>query len=174
MSSILVTYSSKYGTTKKYADWIATELKADLKEVSDVKSYELIYYDTVIFGAPLHRGKLYHYRQILNTMMLYPPRLFVIFAVGLKHTSEEYIQIIKKQNKIDEDEVFYFPGQLDYQQLTLLDKFLIQYLKAKIKKHHLLTDEEQQTLNSFTNHVDQTHPKFITPLIHYVKNNQLL
>ena len=52
MSSTIVIYSSKYGTTELYANWIAKELKADLKKISEVKSYELIYYDTVIFGAP--------------------------------------------------------------------------------------------------------------------------
>ena len=174
MSSTIVIYSSKYGTTELYANWIAKELKADLKEISEVKSYELIYYDTVIFGAPLYIGKLHQYNQMLNTMMLYPPKLFLIFAVGLKDPSEEYIQVIKKQNNIEDDEVFYFPGKLDYQHLTLLDKFLMRGLKAQIKKHQSLTDEEQRILNSFSHLVDETNRQFILPLIHYVQKNALL
>lgn len=116
----------------------------------------------------------HEYNQMLNTMMLYPPKLFLIFAVGLKDPSEEYIQIIKKQNNIEDDEVFYFPGKLDYQHLTLLDKFLMRGLKAQIKKHQSLTDEEQRILNSFNHLVDETNRQFILPLIHYVQKNALL
>ena len=110
MSSTIVIYSSKYGTTKRYANWIAKELKADLKEISEVKSYELIYYDTVIFGAPLYIGKLHQYNQMLNTMMLYPPKLFLIFAVGLKDPSEEYIQVIKNKITLKMMKFFTFQG----------------------------------------------------------------
>lgn len=173
MSSTLVIYSSKYGSTKQYAQWIANELKADLKEVSEVKSYELIYYDTVVFGAPLYTGKLYHYQKVLEVLTCYPPKTFLIFAVGLNTSNEDYIHEIKKQNKIDEDKVFYFQGKLDYQHLTLLDKLLMQGLKKYIKKKSSLTDSDQRILKSFEHPINAMEFESIQPLIDYVHENTL-
>ena len=56
----------------------------------------------------------------------------------------------------------------------MLDKFLMRGLKAQIKKHQSLTDEEQRILNSFNHLVDETNRQFILPLIHYVQKNALL
>jgi flavodoxin len=50
----LVVYKSKTGYTKKYAEWIAEELSADILEVSKVNINILASYDTVIFGGSLH------------------------------------------------------------------------------------------------------------------------
>lgn len=173
MSSTLVIYSSKYGSTKQYAQWIADELRGDLKEVSEVKSYELTYYDTVVFGAPLYAGKLYHYQKVLEVLTCYPPKKFLIFAVGLNALSEDYIHEIKETNKIDEDKVFYFQGKLDYQHLTLLDKFLMQGLKKYLKKKSSLTDSDQQILKSFEHPIDAMKFESIQPLIDYVHENTL-
>lgn len=69
---------------------------------------------------------------------------------------------------------FTFQGNSIINILTLLDKFLMRGLKAQIKKHQSLTDEEQRILNSFNHLVDETNRQFILPLIHYVQKNALL
>ena len=55
---IAVIYKSKYGTTKKYAGWIALRLDADLYEVSDIREKDIKEYDVIIFGGPLYIGKI--------------------------------------------------------------------------------------------------------------------
>ena len=70
MTSTLVIYTTKYGTTETYAKQIATVLKADLKEIANVEAHDLIFYDTVIFGAPLYLGKPYHYEKVLDWNIL--------------------------------------------------------------------------------------------------------
>ena len=44
---IAVIYKSKYGTTKRYAEWIAHELDAHLFEASAIKPEVLSSYDIV-------------------------------------------------------------------------------------------------------------------------------
>lgn len=58
MSKIAVVYKSKYGSSKKYAEWIADELKAELFEHSKIKKDDLLKYDTIIYGGGLYAGSI--------------------------------------------------------------------------------------------------------------------
>ena len=49
MNNIAVVYQSHYGTTKKYAEWIAQALGADLLYRKKVSVSELSQYGTIIF-----------------------------------------------------------------------------------------------------------------------------
>ena len=57
-NKVAVIYKSKYGSTKKYAGWIAIKLDADLYELSDVIDRDLQDYETIIYGSSLHAGKI--------------------------------------------------------------------------------------------------------------------
>ena len=56
MKNIAVIYKSYYGTTKRYAEWIADELNVSLFEASDIKPAQLLDYDVVIYGGGLYAG----------------------------------------------------------------------------------------------------------------------
>ena len=43
----LVTYASKYGSTKKYAQWIAEELACDIQDSKAVNGTLLAQYDVI-------------------------------------------------------------------------------------------------------------------------------
>ena len=51
---VAIIYKTKYGSTKKYAGWIAVKIDADLYEVSDIRPKHLLEYDTIIFGGGLY------------------------------------------------------------------------------------------------------------------------
>ena len=173
MTSTLVIYTTKYGTTEKYATQIASELHADLKEISNVEANDLIFYDTVIFGAPLYLGKPYHYEKILDIIHLYPPHLFLMFLVGASRPTPEDLKAIKRHLPIQDEHLFYFPGKLDYQALTVKDKLLMQGLKMWIKGHTEKTEAEQGILESFNRPVDLSKPSYTIPLINCVTENAL-
>ena len=48
MKNIVVVYQSKYGSTKKYASWLAEELACDIFERKRIKASELSKYDVII------------------------------------------------------------------------------------------------------------------------------
>ena len=52
----VVIYESKYGTTKKYAEWIADALSCDLFEKKSITPSALTGYDTIIYGGGLYAG----------------------------------------------------------------------------------------------------------------------
>mgnify|MGYP000992876959 CR=1 FL=1 len=56
MKKTLVVYKSKSGFTKKYAEWISRQLKAEIREASKVTVETLFDYDTIIYGGGLYAG----------------------------------------------------------------------------------------------------------------------
>ena len=47
----IVVYKSKYGATKKYAQWLCEETGFDMCEVSEAKVENLEEYEVIIFGG---------------------------------------------------------------------------------------------------------------------------
>jgi menaquinone-dependent protoporphyrinogen IX oxidase len=66
MSKVLVMYFSKYGHTKKYAEWIALELNGDIYNIKNIKSSILKNYDAIILGSGLYAGKIEGINIIIN------------------------------------------------------------------------------------------------------------
>jgi flavodoxin len=73
MTKVLVLYFSKYGYTKKYAEWIAAELNGDIYDIKHFKQNSIKNYGTIILGSGLYAGKIQginiiikHYEAIKN------------------------------------------------------------------------------------------------------------
>ena len=52
----VVLFQSKYGATKKYAQWIAEELSCDIFERKNINANALEAYDTIVYGGGLYAG----------------------------------------------------------------------------------------------------------------------
>ena len=59
----VVVYKSKYGSTKKYAEWIAEELKCDIFDMKNITVDFLLKYDVIIYGGGL-------YAEIINGLYI--------------------------------------------------------------------------------------------------------
>ena len=55
---IIVTYSSKYGMTEKYAKWISHDLSCVMKDIKTVNANIIGNYDVIIHGGGLYAGGL--------------------------------------------------------------------------------------------------------------------
>lgn len=51
MSRGIILYQSKYGATKKYADWLVEETGYDCIETKNAKIADLHNYDVIILGG---------------------------------------------------------------------------------------------------------------------------
>lgn len=143
---IAVIYKSKYGATKRYAGWIALKLGADLYELSDIVKNDLKQYDRIIYGGPLYRGKIKGIKFITNNYDNIKDKKISLFIVGMKSFEESYINTTLLNN-IDEDiinniDVFYFRGKLNYKELSIKDRIVIYGLREKI------TDKYQQDISA--------------------------
>ena len=91
--NIAVIYRSKYGTTKRYAEWIAEALDAQLFESHTIKATQLIDFDMVVYGGGLYAGGI----SGINLVTKNPCKKLVIFTVGFATPENtDYSDILKK------------------------------------------------------------------------------
>jgi menaquinone-dependent protoporphyrinogen IX oxidase len=172
----LVIYKSKTGFTKKYAEWIAEELSADILNVSKANANILENYDAVIYGGCLHAVGISGVKFITQNLDKLKNKKVVVFATGASPSREEAIKEVRDKNFTSEQQkyikFFYLRGGFDYSKLPLFDKILMTLLKWKIKnkekKKEELTPDEKGMLAAYDRPVDFTRKRSIDELISYV------
>jgi len=171
-----VIYKSQTGFTKKYAEWIAEELLTDIFEVSKVTSDMLIQYDTIIYGGSLHAVGISGVKLITENINILKDKKVIVFATGASPERENVINEVRDKNfTLDQQKkikFFYLRGGFNYKGLKMVDKFLMQLLKFKIKskKREELTSDEIGMLAVFDKPVDFMRKKDIDKIIGYVNS----
>ena len=177
-SKVAVIYKSKYGSSRKYAGWIAIKLDADLYELSDIVSSDLEDYDTIIYGSYLHVGKIKGLNFITKNYEKIKDKNIIIFTIGLSENNDKTIKKITDDNFNEEIlnkvKLFYFKGAFDYNNLTFLDKIMMKGLKKSLenKSWDDLEEGNKELLRNFYSHMDFTDKKSVTPIVELVSSFQ--
>lgn len=171
---IVVIYKSKTGFSKKYAQWIADELSADIFEISESTIEIIKTYDIVIFGGSLHAVGISGINFITKNFDKLKNKKIVVFATGASPARENVIREVTSRNFTLEQQksikFFYLRGGFDYNKLGFIDKILMTVLKMKMKNKKELTSDEKGMLTAYSNPVDFTKRENIKELISYVKS----
>jgi menaquinone-dependent protoporphyrinogen IX oxidase len=179
MTKTLVIYFSKYGTTKRYAEWMATDLHADICSAKKIKASRLQDYDTIIWGSALHAGNIKSVRMLIKNFDALKNKKLVLYTCGLAdYTLSENIAAIAKRleqtipNHIREHIRFYhLRGGINYRKLGFMDKFLMRMLKKQVEKKEpsTLSQENREFLATYGQIVDFTDRATIKGLVEYCK-----
>ena len=171
----IVVYKSKTGFTKKYAQWIAEQLSADIFNISEVNINTLIKYDTIIYGGSLYAVGILGIDLINKNIDKLKDKKILVFATGVSPLSDKAINDITSKNFTQEQlkfiNFFYLRGGFNYNKLNFFDKFLMTLLKGKIKskKKEELIPDETLMLSIFHESVDYTKKENINELISFIK-----
>ena len=177
MNKIAVVYKSKYGTSKRYAKWIAEETRADLFENSEIKTNQLKEYDTIIFGGGLYASGIAGVSTITKNFETIKDKRIIIFTVGLASTDnkEIFLPIIEKNFSKEMREsikFFHFRGGIDYKKLGIVHKSMMAMLKSVVAKKSLdeLSDDDKALLDTYGKKVDFTDKEMIKPLLTFLES----
>lgn len=170
----VVIYKSKTGFTKKYAEWIAEELSADIFQGSKVNADVLATYDTVVYGGGLYAGGINGIKLIKRNLDKLKDKKVIAFATGASPAKEETIREIENNNFSVEQQkhikFFYLRGGFDYNRLNPFYKILMTLLKSKLKSKTELKPDEKGMLEAYEEPVDFTNKKNIDEIISYVNS----
>jgi len=179
MAKVLIMYFSKYGTTKKYAQWIAEELNGDIFDIKDINQDILINYDTIILGSALYAGNIGGLNVIKNNYEKIKDKKIVIFTCGVADYSKSInINAIKQRivNELSEEiteniKIFYLRGGINYKKLNLIHKIMMWMLKNMIMKKapEKFDDENKEFLETYGKAIDFTNKNNINDIISYCK-----
>lgn len=174
-NKIAVIYKSKYGSTKKYAQWIAEEAKGDLFNDSQINGEKLKEYHTIVYGGGLYASGIEGISIITKNFNIIKDKKIIVFTVGLASTDkkEVFTPIIEKnftKEMADSIKFFHFRGGIDYKRLSLVHKAMMAMLKKIIakKSEDKLTEDDKQLLDTYGDKIDFTDKSTITPLVNYV------
>jgi menaquinone-dependent protoporphyrinogen IX oxidase len=179
MAKTLVIYFSKYGTTKRYAEWIAEELNADICTVKEIKPQRLPDYDTIIFGSALRAGTIKGINILIKNHEILKDKKLVFYTCGLTDytLSENIASIVKRLKQVIPSDIckhiqfYHLRGGINYQRLNLIDKVLMRILKKQVEKKEpsTLTQENKEFIATYGQKVDFTDKTTIKGLVEYCK-----
>ncbi len=175
MSSTVVIYKTIYGSTKKYAQWIASALNADLFDVSKIKAQTLAPYQTIILGGGLYASGILGSDIITKNFGLLKGKNIVVFTVGLANPKlTDYTAIIEKNFTAEITsaiKIFHLRGAMDYKTINLKHKAMMSLLVKKVGKidEKERDDEINQMLDTYGKTVDFTDEASIAELVGYCK-----
>lgn len=170
-NKILVTYTSKYGSTGKYAEWIASALSADLFTAKEVEPKVLSQYDVVIYGGGLYAGGIAGVKLVTKN----PCKNLIVFTVGLADpNSTDYSTIINTNFTpalLEKTKFFHLRGGIDYQKLGPVHKAMMAMMKGMIqgKPESERDAEDKEFLNTYNTKVHFEDKQTIDSIIAYVK-----
>lgn len=174
MPSTIVVYRSTSGFTKKYAEWIAEELKADIFDAKKTDAETIAKYDVVIFGGSLHAVGINGLKLIKNHLPLFSGKKVIVYAVGASPQRENVLNEVKEHNfspEMADVALFYLQGGFNYSKLDFTNKVLMALFWVRLKLLRKRTSDEKGMLAAYSKPLDCTRKENIKPLIEYAKKN---
>ena len=159
----IVVYKSNTGFTAKYANWIAKELGCEAVEFKKVKTASLTQYDEVIYGGWIMANMISGYGKIRDLNL----KKVIVFAVGMSVPSEEVVEKIVEQNKLQREGFFYFEGGYNPEKVGFFKKKMMNMIKKSVEKKEEKTAEDIHMLDTFKG-LKKTKKEYIKPLIDYL------
>jgi len=177
MNKIAVVYKSKYGHTKKYAEWISDELNCDLYVANKTDIDALKGYNTIIYGGGLYASGIIGVGLITKNYEALKDKKLIVFTVGLAdpNIKSQFKPIIDKnftEEMKKSIEIFHLHGGIDYSELNIIHKSMMNALKKMVekKKEDQKTEEDRTMLETYGGVVDFTDKKSIQPIIAAANN----
>jgi menaquinone-dependent protoporphyrinogen IX oxidase len=170
MPSTIVIYRTTSGFTKKYAEWIADECKADLFDAKKISPDKITQYEVVIFGGSLHAVGISGLKLIKNNLSRLGGKKVIVFAVGASPPRENVLKEVRERNfspEMNHIQFFYLRGGFDYGKLDRINKFLMILLKVRLAFKKTKTPDEIGMLAAYSKPIDCTRKDNIEALVTY-------
>jgi len=183
MAKTLVLYYSKYGTTKRYAEWIASELDGDICSIRDVKQKNWGNYDVVVIGSALYAGTIKGMDIILKNHETLRGKKLVLFTCGLADYSKAEnrneiagrIELAIPDNIRQEVKTYFLRGGIDHKKLSWIHRMMMVFAKHMLVKNKGgdMSEMDRDFLETYGKTVDFTDRNSITEIVEYCKNGGL-
>lgn len=174
MSKGIILYKSKYGATKKYADWLTEETGFDCIETSKANVQKIKEYDTIILGGGIYASGIAGLSFLRKNISELKDKNIIIFCVGASPYNEKAFNELRQHNLKDDLKdipCFYFRGAWNESEMSLKDKMLCKMLKKVVSKKDPSDYEpwEKALMEAIGTSCDWTDKKYLKPLINKVK-----
>lgn len=174
LANVLVMYQSKYGATKKYAEWLAEKLSCDLIKTKDANINKVIKYDTIILGGGIYASGIAGISFLKKNYTKLKDKKIAVFAVGASPYNKEAIKNLKEHNlrgELSKIPCFYCRGAWNEEKMSWKDRTLCNMLKKVVLKKDPSKYEpwEEALVEAIGSECDWTSKESINPIIDFVE-----
>jgi menaquinone-dependent protoporphyrinogen IX oxidase len=174
VAKVVVLYQSKYGATKKYAQWLSEELSCDLMETKEANIEKVMEYETIILGGGIYASGIAGISFIKKNYRKLKEKKIAVFAVGASPYNEKAMVALKEHNfkdEIKEVPCFYCRGAWNEEKMYLRDKILCNMLKKAVAKKDPSRYEpwEEALMQAIGSQCDWTKKEYLKPIIEFAQ-----
>lgn len=174
MGKGIILYTSKYGATKKYADWLIEETGFDCMKTADAKGKDMECYDTIVLCGGIYASGIAGLSFFRKNHKAFNDKKLAILCVGASPFEEKAFCEMKAHN-LKEDlkniPVFYGRGAWDEEKMSWKDRTLCNMLKKAIAKKDPDTYEPwmKALMSAADKACDWTDKEYLGPLLDYIR-----
>lgn len=171
----IVIYKSKYGSTKKYAEWIGEELGCKVLDAKNVTAKELLEFDIIIYGGGLYAEVINGVSLITKNTDSLKYKKIAVFTTGITPIDcrEYYDKLVVEKNfrdgVPDNIKLFNFTGKMVLNELSVVHRTALKTLKKIMLSKKDPSDMEKLLIELCDADGDFTDRSQIADLLSYVK-----
>ena len=166
----IILYQSKYGATKKYADWISEATGFECVETKKANIKEVEKYDTIILGGGIYAMGIAGLSFLKKNIDLLSDKKIIVFFCCASPYDEDAFQQIRGHNmkdKLSDIPFFYCRGAWDMDSMSFKDKIMCKMLIKEVSKKDPADYEiwEKAIMEARENKCDWTDKKYLDPIL---------
>lgn len=170
----IILYTSRYGATKRYADWIAEETGFECIETKKADIARVKQYDVLVFGGGIYASGIAGLSFLKRNIAQLRGKKIVLFCDGASPYEEAAFQQIVSHNLKDELAglpCFYCRGGWDMDRMSIADRMLCRLLQKAVAKKKPEECElwERALLEAGTEKHDWTDRAAIEPILEAIR-----
>lgn len=174
MGKGIILYQSKYGSAKKYAQWLQEDTGFDCMETKSANVKSLQEYDTIILGGGVYASGIAGLSFLKKNIGKLKDKKIAVFCVGASPYDEKAIEQIRKlhfKDSLSDIPLYYCRGAWDEDAMSLKDRTLCRLLQKSLAKQDPATYEPwQEALMSAAGQkkCDWTDRQYLNDLLTYL------
>lgn len=174
----IILYQSKYGSTKRYAQWLQEITGFDLIETKKADIKKVMNYNMIILGGGVYASGILGFSFIKKNIDTLKNKKIVVFCVGASPYDEKAYNQVKEmhfKNKLKDIPLFYCRGAWDMENMSMIDRNLCKMLQKAVSRQNPDTYEPWQKALMCVgkDKCDWTDKEYLNPLIKYIEENSL-
>ncbi len=145
----LILYTSKTGNTKKYAEDIASAVKADVLPLKKFKEKMINQYDCIVYGGFVMGEKIQGIDRFLSYYNLMEGKEILVFSCGMSIVTKETRARLISTNVLEFYHVRFYQlrGSFDYSKLSFFYRFIMNHSLNMIARNPDAPADQQALLS---------------------------
>lgn len=173
MSKGIILYQSKYGATKKYAEWLKALTEFDMAETRKADIKKVQEYDIIILGGGIYASGIAGLSFLKKNIGKLAGKKIAVFCVGASPYDEkayEEIYTHNFKNELAGVQCFYGRGAWNEAAMSFTDRTLCKMLQKAVAKQDPATYEpwQQALMCAVGQSCDWTDKKYLEPVLKFI------